>query len=107
MVPQQPRLGRHRGRCHLLIRSVPRLAAGSGRRVPFVTALPAGQNHDAVTVGEVVEVLVLQFALGADGVESEIADVTELGLHALRVVTQEYVRRPARATNQDRLTVDD
>ncbi len=107
MVSQQTRLARHRGCGHLLVRSVPRLAARLGPRFPFVAALPAGENHDAVTVCEVVEACVLQLALAAYGVEPEVHDVTELGLHALGVVTQEHVRRPARAANQDRLAVDD
>src|SRR5690348_7891742 len=107
VVPQQTRLARHRGCGHLLVRGVPRLTTRLGPRFPFVAALPAGQNQDAVTVGQIVEVLVLQLALTANGVESEVTDVTELGLHALGVVTQEHVRRPTRAANQDRLAVND
>ena len=107
VVSQQTRLARHRGCGHLLVRSVPRLAARLGPRFPFVAALPAGEDHDAVAVGEVVEACVLQLALAANGVEPEVHDVTELGLHALGVVAQEHVRRPARAANQDRLAVDD
>ena len=95
VVSQQSRLARHRGCSHLLVSSVPRLAARLGPRFPFVAALPAGEDHDAVAVGEVVEACVLQLALAADGVEPEVHDVTELGLHALGVVTQEHVRRPA------------
>ena len=107
VVSQQTRLACHRGCGHLLVRSVPRLATGLGCRLPLVAALPAGEDHDAVTVGEVVEAGLLQLALAANGVEPEVHDVTELGLHALGVVAQEHVRRPARAANQDRLAVDD
>ncbi len=107
VVPQQTRLARHRGCGHLLVRSVPRFATGLRCRFPFVAAFPARQDHDAVTVGEIVKPGVLQLALTADGVEAEIADVTELGLHALGVVAQEHVRRPARAPNQHRLAIDD
>ena len=48
--------------------SPPVLAA----RFPFVAALPAGEDHDAVTVGEIVEACVLQLALTANGVEPEV-----------------------------------
>src|SRR4029077_13173428 len=67
----------------------------------------AGQDHDAVTVGEIVEAVVLEFALTANGVEPKVEDVTELGLHALALIAQEHVRRPARAANEHVLTVDD
>src|SRR6516225_3089793 len=107
MVPQQARLACHRGCGHLLVRSVPGLATRLGRRFPFVAALPAGEDHEPRAVREVVEACVLQLALAANGVEPEVHDVTELGLHALRVVTQEHVRRPARAANEHRLAVDD
>src|SRR5262249_8192880 len=50
---------------------------------------------------------VLQLAFTANGVEPEVEDVTELGLHALGVVAQEHVRCPARTANQHRLAVDD
>ncbi len=107
VVSQQSRLARHRGCGHLLIRSVPWLAARLGPRLPFVAALPAGEDHDAVAIGEVVESSVLQLALAAYGVESEVHDVAELGFHALGIVTQEHVRRPARAANQYWFAVDD
>ena len=107
MVAEQSRLARH-GRCsHLLVRGVPRRAARLGPRLPFVAAFPAGEDHDAVTVGEVVESRVLELALAAQGIEPQVHDVAELGLHALGVLTQEQVRRPARAANQHRLAVDD
>src|SRR5581483_2478879 len=86
---------------------IPRRAARLGCRFPLVAALPAGQDHDAVTIGEVVKLLVLQLALTANGVESKVADITELGLHSLGIIAQEHVRRPARAANEDRLAVDD
>src|SRR5262249_2848734 len=56
---------------------------------------------------EVVEACILQLALAANGVEPEVDDVAELGLHALGVVAQEQVRRPARAANEHRLAVND
>jgi hypothetical protein len=90
-----------------IVGGIPRRAAGLGPRLPFVAALPAGEYHDAVAVGEVVETLILQLAFAADGVEAEVEDVAELGLHALGVVAQEHVRRPAAAANQHGLAVDD
>src|SRR4029077_13526211 len=89
------------------VRSVPGLATRLGRRFPFVAAHPAGEDHQPRAVREVVEACVLQLALAANGVEPEVQDVAELGLHALGVVAQEHVRRPARAANQDTLAVDD
>ena len=107
MVAEQSRLARH-GRCsHFLVRGVPGRAARLGPRLPFVAAFPAGEDHDAVTVGEVVESRVLELALAAQGIEPQVHDVAELGLHALGVITQEQVRRPARAADQHRLAVDD
>src|SRR5262249_32797387 len=92
---------------HLLVRSVPGLATRLGPCFPFVAAHPAGEDHEPRAVREVVEACVLQLALTTNGVEPEVRDVAELGLHALGVVAQEHVRRPARAPKQDRPAVDD
>src|SRR6185437_8274545 len=88
-------------------RIVPRFAAGLRRGFPFVAALPARQDHDAVTIGEVVEVLVFELAFAADRVEPHVADVTEFGLHAPGQLAQEHVRRPAAAADQHWLAVDE
>src|SRR5262249_4118853 len=78
-----------------------------GCRFPLVAAHPAGQDHDAVMVGEIVKALLLQLAFTAYGVEPEVHDVTELRFHARGVIAQEHVRRPPRAANEHRLAVDD
>ncbi len=107
VVPQQTCLACHGSRGHLLVRSVPRLAARLRPRFPFVAALPAREDQDAVAVGEVVKELVFELALAANRVQSQVHDITELVLHAFRIVAEEHVRRPARAANQDWLAVDD
>src|SRR4029079_11508589 len=80
VVAQQTRLAGHRGCGHLLVRGIPRLATCFGCRFPFVATFPARQNHDAVTIGEVVEAFILQLPLAAQGVESEVENITKLGL---------------------------
>src|SRR6185312_10515602 len=100
-------LARHRGLRDLHVRIVPGFAARLSRGLPFVATLPARQDQDAVTIGEVVEMLVFQLAFAADRVEAHVADVTELGLHAPGQHTQEHVRRPAAAADQHRLAVEE
>src|SRR6185437_14425440 len=99
MRPEQTGLARHRVCGHLLVCSVPRLATRLGPRFPLIATLPAGENHDALAVREVVEACILELTLAANGVEPEIHDVTELGLHARGVVAEEHIGRPASASN--------
>ncbi len=106
MVTQQTRLGGHGFFGHLHVGGIPGRSTGLGGRLPFVATLPARKYQYTVAVGEVVETLILQLAFAADGVEAEVEDVTEFGLHACGVVTQEHVRRPATAADQQWFAVD-
>ena len=74
--------------------------------LPVVAAAPAGHDQDAVAVGEIEEVVVLQLALQPDGVEAHVQHVAELVLLPAAVDPHHHVRGPAAPADQDVLAVD-
>src|SRR3974390_2719755 len=80
MIAQQAHLVARGVLCDLVLLVAPFVPA-----LPHVAAAPAGHNEDAVFIGHVVERLRLKLALEANGVETKIAHVAELGFHALGV----------------------
>ena len=74
--------------------------------LPEIAAAPSRHHEDAVVVGEVEELLGLEFAFEADGVQAHVFDVAEFVVQALRIFAQHHVGRPAAAANQNVLAVD-
>ena len=73
---------------------------------PLIAAAPARHHENAHLIGEVEEVVVLQFAFQAHRVEVEIADVVELGLLPLRRGSQQQVEAVSSPSDQNILAID-
>src|SRR5262249_30149747 len=72
-----------------------------------VAAAPAGEDEQALLVGEVEERVVPELCLQADRVQVEVPDVLEVGREGPgRKRPQQHVLRPGRAAHEDPLTVD-
>ena len=73
--------------------------------LPLIATAPAEHHQDALLVGQVKELLGLQFAFQADGVQIHIAHQTELIAQTILIGAQQHILRPATAANQNRLSV--
>src|ERR1017187_7795397 len=75
--------------------------------LPMIAAAPPGEHENAVGVRQAEERIVLELAFEANRVEVHVADVLELGPLPREIRAQQHVGRPAPATDQDRLAVDE
>ena len=74
--------------------------------LPVVAAAPAGQHHNSVAVAKIEEVVVLELPLQPDGVEVQVAKVSDVVLLYFGRGAEQHVERVAAATDQDVFPVD-
>src|SRR5207302_1556518 len=73
---------------------------------PGATAHPTRHDENAEAVRLMPEAIVLVITLEANRVEMHVERIAQLGVLSLRLQTEEHVRRPAAAANQNSSTVD-
>src|SRR2546430_14308362 len=69
--------------------------------LPMIAATPAGHDENAIAVRQVEELIGLELAFEANGIESQITNVTQLVLDTLVIDAQEHVGRPTPAPDQN------
>src|SRR5215472_13953820 len=74
--------------------------------LPMIAAAPPGHHQNPIMVRKVEELVGLKLAFKANRVQTKVADMTHLVLHALTVHAQKHVGRPAATANQDVAMVD-
>src|SRR5580693_8637590 len=73
--------------------------------LPIIATAPTSHNQDALRIGEIVKVIRLHFSFQTDCIQVHLTDVAKIRLQACLVATQEHIRRPASATDEDFLSV--
>src|SRR5205823_4717903 len=74
--------------------------------LPMIAAAPTRHHQNPITVREIEELVTLELAFKANGVQAQIANMRKFILHPLMIGAQKHVRRPSATTNQDPAMID-
>ena len=73
--------------------------------LPHIAADPSRHDEDAEAIGFVEEFLAIHFAFQANGVQTHVLDVGEVGIEPLGIPAKKKIGGPGRTANEDSLAI--